>query len=152
MYKRILVPLDGSETADHGLDEAIGLARDGHGTLCLLHIIDTFPMMVEWTTTATFEKVVEDLRRYGQQLLDKAAARARDQGVATESVVLELVSERVATAIVDQAKKLQCDLIVMGTHGRKGVSHLVLGSAAEGVIREAEVPVLLVRLPKAGAA
>lgn len=151
MYKRILVPLDGSDTADLGLREAIGLARGSQGTLCLLHVIDTFPMLVEWTSTASFEQMVQDLRRYGEGLLAKAAAQAREQGVATESTVLELVNERVSTAIVDQAAKSGCDLIVMGTHGRKGFSHLVLGSAAEGVIREAGVPVLMVRPPKAAA-
>lgn len=149
MYKRILVPLDGSDTAERGLQEAIGLARDEKSTLCLLHIIDTFPLMVEMSATHSFEQMRQNLRRYGDELLGRAAEAARAQGVASESMLVELVNERVPTAIVAQAAKAHCDLVVMGTHGRRGFSHMVLGSAAEGVIREATIPVLLVRLPQA---
>ena len=74
-------------------------------------------------------------------------ARAKKAGVGAESrlVEVEKYGERVVDAIVDEAKRWRADLIVIGTHGRRGVSHLLLGSVAEGVVRLAPAPVLLVR-------
>ncbi len=151
MYKRILVPLDGSATAERGLREAIGLARDVKARLHLLHVIDAFPLMVELSGNASFEELRRGLQHYGSELLENSARLAKEQGVESESVTVDVVRRRVPTTIVQEAGKAGCDLIVMGTHGRRGFSHLVLGSAAEGVIRESPIPVLLVRHPESAA-
>lgn len=149
MYKRILVPLDGSDTSERGLQEAIGLARDEKARLHLVHVIDAFPIMVEMSAVTSFDGMMSGLRKYGQEALDQGAARARESGVQADTEMLELVSQRVPSALLAEAAKAGCDLIVMGTHGRRGFSHVMLGSTAEGVIRESAIPVLLVRHPEA---
>jgi nucleotide-binding universal stress UspA family protein len=148
MYRKILVPLDGSATSARGLEEAIGLARASGASLVLLHVIDAYPLAVEMATPDTWEKVVEGLRRHGQALLDRAEATAREHGVATASRMLEFPSGRVADAILQEAKAVDCDLILMGTHGRRGFGHMMMGSDAERVVHESPLPVLLVRHPE----
>jgi nucleotide-binding universal stress UspA family protein len=145
MYDKILVPLDGSHTAERGLREAIGLATGLKSNLLLLHIADYFPMMVEMASTANSRAMQEDFRQYGETVLEKASRAARDAGVQTETLFREMSQGRVAEVIVDEAQKAGCDLIVMGTHGRRGFSRMAMGSEAERVVRFSPVPVLLIR-------
>jgi nucleotide-binding universal stress UspA family protein len=147
MYRKILVPLDGSPTSARGLEEAIGLARASGASLVLLHVIDVFPLAVEMATPDTWEKVVDGLRRHGQNLLDRAETTAREHGVASAARLLEFPTGRVADAILQEAKAADCDLILMGTHGRRGFSHMMMGSDAERVVHESPLPVLLIRHP-----
>jgi nucleotide-binding universal stress UspA family protein len=145
MYKRILVPIDGSDTAERGLDEAIALARELKATIRVLNLTSDFVLMVEMSTAIDYEKFREGLNQFGQRLLAKASDKAKAQGVATETSLHDLGGGRVADAIVEEARKSRCDLIVIGTHGRRGVSRAMLGSDAENVVRNSPVPVLLVR-------
>ncbi len=92
--------------------------------------------------------MMRGLCKAGQEWLDRGVARAKESGVEADSEMLEVVGKRVATALLDEATKAGCDLILMGTHGRRGFSHVMLGSTAEGVIRESTIPVLLVRHPE----
>jgi nucleotide-binding universal stress UspA family protein len=85
-------------------------------------------------------------------VLGKAEAKARKADVKTEALLVETTGHRVADVILAQARKVKADLIVMGTHGRRGVARLVMGSDAEGVVRGTRVPVLLVRAPDAARA
>jgi nucleotide-binding universal stress UspA family protein len=147
MYQRILVPIDGSPTAARGLAEAIALARELKATLRLLNLTSDFALMVEMSSAIDFEKYREGLNQFGQRLLAEASEQAKAQGVACETSILDLRGNRVADAIVEEARKSRCDLIVIGTHGRRGVSRAVLGSDAENVMRSSPVPVLLVREP-----
>jgi nucleotide-binding universal stress UspA family protein len=146
MYQRILVPVDGSPTAERGLREAIGLAA-GQGTkLLFLHIVDDYTMLIEMSSAAGYEEMIRGLRQFGLEVLAKAKRAAEAASVHAETLLREVTGKRVADVIVDQARQHSCDLIVMGTHGRSGFSRLTLGSAAEGVARSSPVPVLLVRL------
>jgi len=147
MYQRILVPIDGSHTAARGLAEAIALARELKATLRLLNLTGDFALMVEMSSAIDFEKYREGLNQFGQRLLAEASEQAKAQGVASETSMLDLRGNRVADAIVEEARKSRCDLIVIGTHGRRGVSRAMLGSDAENVMRSSPVPVLLVREP-----
>lgn len=151
MYRKILVPLDGSATSARGLEEAVGLARTAKATLLLLHVVDAYPLAVEMATAETWELVLEGLRKHGRALLDRARQTAADHGVTAEERLLEFPAGRVADAIVGEARSAGCDLIVMGTHGRRGFSHLMIGSDAERVVRDSPLPVLLVRHPEQGA-
>ncbi|MDO9313565.1 MAG: universal stress protein [Burkholderiaceae bacterium] len=144
MYKSILVPIDGSEPSDYGLVHAIGLARDHKATLHILHAIDAYPLMVEVSSVQNVEQMRRDLLKYGEGLLEKARRQAADQGIQVETRLKEIVTGRVSDVILDEARKASCDLIVMGTHGRRGISRMVLGSDAESVTRSSTVPVLLV--------
>lgn len=145
MYKRILVPLDGSVTAESGLKEAIGLAAAVKAHLTLLHVVDDFSMMVEMSSVASYPDMLDGLRKYGQGVLDKAKRAAAELGVQADTTLREVMQARISDVIVDETKKQSCDLIVMGTHGRRGFSRLTMGSNAEAIVRISPVPVLLVR-------
>ena len=149
-YRRLLVPLDDSPTAQRGLGEALALARELRGTLVLLHVVEFVPVMPEVATAEAWEAIREGLKATGQRVLDEAARQVRAAGVACETVLADLDARRPADAIVDQAAAQRCDLIVMGTHGRRGIGRALLGSDAELVLRQSPLPVLLVR--SAGAA
>jgi nucleotide-binding universal stress UspA family protein len=143
MVRRILVPLDGSPTAERGLAEAIRVARTNGSRLVLLHVIDDFPTMREFASVETLE-IVEGRRRQAAELMLSAAAKmAKHAGVAAEHCVLR-TRDTAAQTIIDKAHELHCDLIVLGTHGRGGVARAIIGSVAEGVARHSNVPALLV--------
>lgn len=152
MYKRILVPLDGSATAERGVREAIALAADQRATLLLLHVVDNFPMLVEAAPARSYDDSLARLRRQGEELVGQAQRAAAELGVKADILVRDIAQETVADAIIDEARHGSCDLIVMGTHGRRGISRLTMGSQAELVVRMSPVPVLLVRQQESAAA
>ncbi len=145
IYRKILVPVDGSSASNAGLKEALRLARDQKAKLLLLHIVDE--LVVFNTPEAGFnvESVIESMRRNGQQLVARSQKLAASKGVKAQSTLVESAGVRVADVITRQARRLAADLIVMGTHGRRGVNRMIMGSDAELVVRSAGVPVLLVR-------
>ena len=143
MYKRILVPVDGSDTSTLGLREAIGLAKDQNARVRLLHVVDESVLAL--TPEVGMVDISDSLIVAGRQTLERAHALAQRQGVKADTAMPENVIGRVADSILDEARNWRADLIVMGTHGRRGVSHMLLGSDAEGVVRGSPVPVLLVR-------
>jgi len=146
VYTRILVPLDGSDTAERGLDEAIALASELKATLYLLNLSSDFAEMAEMAGNIDFEPYRAGLNQYGKDLLEKASVRAVGRGIKTEILLRELRGgSRVAEAIVKAARDARCELIVIGTHGRRGVRRALLGSDAEDVVRTSHVPVLVVR-------
>jgi nucleotide-binding universal stress UspA family protein len=145
MYQRILVPIDGSATASRGLKEAVALARTCRASLVLLHVVEYAPVLLEMATSATWELVARDLQTQGQDVVDAARRDAMAAGIACEGHVVDAAALRVCDVVVEQARQHRCDLVVMGTHGRRGVAHALIGSDAERVIRLSPVPVLLVR-------
>ena len=152
MFRRILVPIDGSPTSNRGLDEAIGLASDQKAKLCLLHVIDELVVSagvdgMVYIPPSYVDEFMRALRADGKKLLASAEAKVRKRGIPVESVLLETVGKPVADMIIKQAKKWDADLIVLGTHGRRGLSRVFLGSDAEMVVRETTLPVLLIRSP-----
>lgn len=149
MYKKILVPIDGSATAGRGFEEAVALARAVGASLRLMHVVDTVPVAMEMAPSATWQQICDEQRRDGEALIERARATAIEHGVAVDTCLLEGSAARVADAIVDEARATDCDLIVMGTHGRRGFTHLMMGSDAERVARVSPLPVLLVRHPQA---
>jgi nucleotide-binding universal stress UspA family protein len=149
MYARILVPVDGSETSRRGLEEAIALAGELKSTLRLLHVTSDFPMMLEMANAIDFEKYREGLHQYGRDLMEESRRMAERAGIAAEVELRDVRNGRVAEVIVDEAVTSKCDLVIIGTHGRRGFNRLVVGSDAEAVVRASPVPVLLVRAPGA---
>ena len=146
MFKNILVPIDGSRTSGLGLDEAIKLAKDQDATLYLLHIIDEHVIFQTGVTGESMysEGLIEGLREYGKQIIAEAEAKVRKENIQAKSILLETLGSQISDLILNQVRELKADLIVLGTHGRRGVRRMVMGSDAEGVVREAPVPVLLV--------
>jgi nucleotide-binding universal stress UspA family protein len=152
MFRRILVPLDGSRTSQLGLAKAIKLAKEQRAALCLLHVIDQRAITQNLTGeggAAVIDQLFDSLRASGKEIVARAEASARRQRVRAKAVMVENISRTVADAIIAQARRWRADLILMGTHGRRGLSRLVMGSDAEAVVRAASAPVLLVRAPKA---
>ena len=142
MYKRILVPVDGSPTSTHGLDQAIGLAKESGGTIRLIHVLDRIIFAGGETLTGD---VFGLLREVGEQILQQMKEHAAAAGMEVSTYLSEVQPGRVCDVVAEQAKAFEADLIVVGTHGRRGVSRLLVGSAAEQIVRMAPVPVLVVR-------
>lgn len=146
MYQRILVAVDGSSTSDRVLQEAIRLARDQRAALHIVHVVDMVPLLwdVEFTD---IEAIQRALRQAGRTLVDRAREAAKSAGIEAEAQLAEIGTpgQRVAGRIVQAATAWPANLLVIGTHGRRGLDHLLLGSIAEGVAHLAPMPVLLVR-------
>lgn len=149
MYRRILVPIDGSDPACHGLSEAVRLAKAWGSTLCLLHVVCVEPLAAGTGAPAEREGLRRSLRERAESLLRSAELTARSAGVAVETQVREVTEGRPGCAILDEAASGRCDLIVMGTHGRSGLGHAVIGTNAEEVVCKSPVPVLTLHPVKA---
>lgn len=147
MYRNILVAVDASDTARRALREAIALARSTNATLRLLHVVDEGQEVVNIDTPSQFEDYERTLREAGERELSQAQSMVRSAGLQAETVLRRImtVQQHPADEIVIEAARWPADLIVIGTHGRRGVRRLLLGSVAERVARMADQPVLLVR-------
>ena len=147
MYKQILVPVDGSDTSNFALKQAIKLAKEQQASLRIIHVVDetTVYMMVE--TPYPIADYLKMMREAGQKVLSTCALTAQEARIKidTKLVVIESLTQRICDAVNEEAKRWPADLIVIGTHGRRGFDHLLLGSVAEGVIRLASKPVLIFR-------
>jgi nucleotide-binding universal stress UspA family protein len=148
MYARILVPFDGSPTSERGLIEAAGLAAALRARLVVMTISTGFVGAVEMSAVRSCDDAAAQALADSKKLVDAAAARAVEVGIECDKVVVDSRTRSVARVILEEAASRRCDLIVMGTHGRKGLSRVVLGSDAEAVLRGADVPVMLVRAPE----
>jgi nucleotide-binding universal stress UspA family protein len=157
MYKRILVAIDGSEISDLALGEAIRLAKDQNAMLRLVHVLDMTPPYIipEFTQSpsplapatqlplADYQKALQEA---GEKLLATRAATAREAGVDVDTkLIVGMPAAHIYDAIEEHSKQWPADLVVVGTHGRRGFQRLMLGSVAEGVVRIATKPVLLIR-------
>ena len=145
MYQKILVAVDGSATSQRGLEEAIKVAKGTGGELLLVHIVNEAVSVPDYVPSAYYEPLFAALRESGMKVLDQAVATVQRVAVRCERKLVETVGGRVADEVVKQANAWSADLIVMGTHGRRGLKRLALGSDAELVLRLSAVPVLLVR-------
>jgi nucleotide-binding universal stress UspA family protein len=142
MFKHILCPVDGSDCSRRGLAHAIALTLDQGAQLHLLHVVDNGPLVMYMPLTAD---AFEAARECGREILAQAAAQARRGAVAADVKLIEILTGRAADGIIEAARQLQPDLIVMGTHGRHGLGRLLLGSDASAVVGTVAAPVLLVR-------
>ena len=122
------------------------LAKAGHATVRLIHVVDetSFVMGAEGFGAYATD-IFALLREGGEKTLAAAKVQVEAAGVPVETVMRDTLAGRVSTLVVDEAKAWQADLIVIGTHGRRGVNRLFMGSDAEQILRLAPVPVLLVR-------
>jgi nucleotide-binding universal stress UspA family protein len=146
MYERILVPVDGSGTSTQGLGEALRLARLTGATLKILHVVDAMSYATGFETYAAYtDELLPAMRANGQKILADAGAIAEQQGARFVCELKEVLGRRVADVVVEQANEWKADLIVIGTHGRRGANRLFLGSDAEQIARISPAPVLLVR-------
>lgn len=143
MYKRIIVAVDGSEVSDRGFAEALRIAREDHAALRVVHVVDVIPPGVGGDGYVDLDGFRKTVVAKGQQVLDEARAAARDSGVDAEYGLVEVEMQALSGGILSDAHRWGADLIVIGTHGHGGLRNL-LGSVAEGVVRHADLPVLLI--------
>jgi nucleotide-binding universal stress UspA family protein len=152
MYQRILVPVDGSPTSTRGLDEAVQIAKLTGGRLRLFHVIDELSFALGMNAyTGYAGDWLKVLREKGYGVLEEGGSAARASGVEADTVLCDQFSGSVHEQVTAEATKWPADLIVLGTHGRRGVGRFVMGSSAEYILRYATVPVLLVRASEASA-
>lgn len=148
MYTRIFVAIDNSSTAQKALKEAIELAVKLDADLCIGTALDEAPVSQHAMGLGTYidvEKVKQAMRDTGNALLDKATAKAQAAGCDPHRILIESDKKRLSDMIIGAATQWHADLIVMGTHGRRGFERLLVGSVAEHVIRTATTAVLLIR-------
>ncbi len=144
MYQKILVPIDGSETATVGLNEAIRLAKNQGGQIRLVHVVNELVVVLPEAYT-DYGRVVDSLRSSGEAILANGVSMVRSAGVEGGTTLVEAMGNAAGEQIIRHAKEWGADLIVCGTHGRRGIRRIVLGSDAEYIVRHTPVPILLVR-------
>ncbi len=144
MYKNILVPIDGSETSSIGLTEAIRLATNQGARIRLVHVVNEL-LVVLPEAYINIGSVVEELRRAGQLVLDNSEKAVQSAGVEVDTILIEVMGNQAGEQIIRQAQQWGADLIVCGTHGRRGIRRIVMGSDAEYIVRHTSVPILLIR-------
>lgn len=142
MYKKMLVPLDGSELAKRGLDEAVKLARHFDSEILLFQVVPFMPIYGS-PELVTPLLVDEKQKEAAEKYLSNLAEELRKKGLKVRAMVK--TGQQVALEIIDFAKGNDVDLIVMSTHGRSGITRWVLGSVALKILTRAETPVLLLR-------
>ncbi|MHB1669830.1 MAG: universal stress protein [Thiomonas sp.] len=140
MYTHIFVAIDSSQVSDVALRHAIGLAKDQGAQLHIAHVIDILDM------TWAMPDILDTYREQGQILLNRALDLARQASVPATTSLLEtgVVGNRPAEVLTQRAQEVSADLVVLGSHGYRGLSHFFLGSVAEGVARLSRAPVLIV--------
>lgn len=132
--QRILLPVDFSECSRKALQYAVSFARQFHAEVVLLHVVEVVPVEGHTVAVEIREEAARQLSEWRKEIVSRATVKA---------VVTEAHSAH--EAIVEAARESNVDMIVLGTHGRTGLAHLVLGSTAERVVRHAPCPVLVVR-------
>lgn len=146
MYANILVALDGSEGSKRALNEAIRMAKLAGARLTAVCVLDQSAAFT-YAGACDPHLLTDSARQVGRSLLDDALAKMQALGVAGDSEILETqgIAEDIASCIARYVERCGIDLVVMGTHGRRGMRRMVLGSVAERFVRHSPCPVLLVR-------
>jgi nucleotide-binding universal stress UspA family protein len=142
MYETVLLPTDGSRPADYACDYAFDLAERYDATLHAVYVVDTTAFAVPDVDTSI---IIQGFEREGQEALDAIATAAEGRDIPVKTAILH---GSPADEVLDYAEDHDIDCIVMGTHGRRGLSRMLLGSTTSRVLRAAEMPVLVVRAPE----
>lgn len=149
MFRQVLVAYDGSAPAEAALTAALDLARGQPTDLLLAIVVADLPLDVEMSSGAMLEASREAQQAEAQRLLAAARVRVEEADLPCRCAVLQSGGRRTAEVLVEHAVREHAGLIVVGSHGRRGVSRAFLGSDAELVARLSPVPVLIVKSPSA---
>ena len=142
MYRHILIPTDGSELAERGVTHGLALAKSLGAKVSVIFVVEPFSEM-KGRFLETIARYVELRKEQARSVLDRAANAAKEAGVSCETVQVE--NEQPHQAIIAAAEDKGCDLIVMSSHGRSGLSMLLIGSVTNKVLTYAKAPVLVCR-------
>lgn len=147
MYQRILVATDGSTLSKKAVNSAIALAKLSGAELVALKVVPRYPQSYFEGGLALpasdIAKVEKQWAEHGQAIVDAVAKSAAAKGLTVKALTVK--SDLVSDAIIATAKKHKCDLIVMASHGRKGIKRLLLGSETQQVLTHSHIPVLVLR-------
>jgi len=143
MYQNILVPVDGSDTAQRALREAIQLAHSLSSRIRIIHIVNSVPWMTQGAPEV-LEELVSQLRSTGESIVHEAKTAVRSAGVEVDDRLIEAPGEGAGEFIVSASNDWPADLIICGMHGRRSLRRLLMGGDAEYIVRHSSVPVLLV--------
>jgi nucleotide-binding universal stress UspA family protein len=146
MYQRILVPVDGSATSNRALEAAIAHAKAFGSRLRLVHVVDDAAFMTGYDLYGGGNALlVEAVRKAAEETVRNGLQTVKAAGIEGDSVVFDKLGERLGDSVAQAAKLWNADLVVVGTHGRRGIGRVLLGSGAEQIIRQSPVPVLVIR-------
>jgi len=143
MYKKLLIPTDGSDCSTFAVEAALDFAKDINATVTFLYAVED-PMRMAYSVPEAViytDELYKGAKQAGEEILAKAKARADEAGVSSETILIG--RKHPVEAILEVEKDF--DLIVMGTHGRRGIRHLLLGSVTEEVIRRSTKPFMVFR-------
>lgn len=148
MFKHLLLPTDGSKLSDRAVQRGIDFAKEIKARVSVVHVIPEFRMMADESfvlpTSVDLKKRYEkEARARAEKMLARVGERAQSAGVKYESFAI--LGDVPYEEIIDTAKKQKCDLIMMASHGRRGLSGLLLGSETAKVLTHSKIPVLVVR-------
>jgi len=147
MYKKILVPTDGSPLSKKAMKSAVELAATLGAEMVAVNVVPRYPTSYFeggiTVTNAEISRVEKQWAEHGQELADEVGKAAEKAGVKAKAITAR--SDLVAEAILAAAKKNKCDLIVMASHGRRGLKRLLLGSETQHVLTHGNIPVLVLR-------
>mgnify|MGYP000057573548 FL=1 len=142
LFKKILVPIDGSQTASKALDYALKLAQADQAEVRLVYCIDELSLLSNHEYSG---EIAQLARENGHKVLESGMALASTAKVKADTRLIDRVGQRLGESVADAAGEWGADLVVLGTHGRRGIGRVLLGSGAEQVMRMSPVPVLMVR-------
>ncbi len=148
MYRRILVALDGSATSNKALAAAIELASysGGRSVVRLIHVLDEMAYFTGLDPSAgQTNSAVHVMRQAGEKILADGLDICRSSGVDADTVLVDRLGSRLAETVAETASAWPASLVVVGTHGRKGLGRILMGSGAEQIIRQAPCAVLVIR-------
>ena len=150
MFKHILVPVDGSATSLAAIDKAVGLAKAFGSAGSAIYVIDPYPFTGVGADFAYGQdQYLAAAKAEASAAMEAASQRLRQDGVQAETKVVE--SHTVWRGVLEAAEAVGADLIVMGSHGRRGLEKLVLGSVAQSVLSHTRINTMVVRAPEAAA-
>ena len=142
MFHRILVPIDGSPTSTKALVTALQLARESGARVRLVYVLDELSYLTGYEYSP---ELMRHTRGYGEHVLKSGLDIAASAGVPADQQLVETLGLHLGEQVAAAARRFEADLVVVGTHGRRGVGRMLLGSGAEQILRLAPVPVLSVR-------
>jgi nucleotide-binding universal stress UspA family protein len=147
VFHSLFVPIDGSEPSDAATALALKLAADQNAAMTFVNVVEVDKVLASVLPGQGYADpapAIDAMRAAGREMLKNAVGQAQAAGIKARS---ELIEGNCVPCIVDAAKSADADLIVIGSHGRGGLTRLVLGSVAEGVLRHGTVPVLIIKAP-----
>ena len=148
IFKHILLPTDGSPLSDKGVQRGIAFAKRIKARVTAMHVVPQFRVLSDEAMLPSVEplrqRLVDEAKLRGKRIIDKVAKRAKASGVRCNCIIVPpggLIYEK----IIATARKQKCDLIFMSSHGRRGLSSVLLGSETSKVLTHSKIPVLVIR-------